>query len=53
MTYAELQDLLPDAAIEEVGERSELVIYTGLSVPAHSLDEDWSDIELVPMDDEL
>lgn len=30
-TYDDLQALLPEAAIEEVGDRRELVIYTGWS----------------------
>lgn len=29
---ADLEALFPDAAIEEVGDRREVVIYTGLSV---------------------
>lgn len=44
-TLKGLQGLLPDAAIEEVGDREELVIYTGLSVA-----EDGR--TLVPMGDE-
>lgn len=44
-TLAELQALLPDSAIEEVGDREELVIYTGWS-------RDENDY-LVPMDDTL
>lgn len=31
-TVKQLQEMLPEAAIEEVGERQELVIYTGWSV---------------------
>jgi len=50
MTYDDLQDMLPFAAIELVGDREELVIYTGLSVPDGS--EPWGERELVPMDEE-
>lgn len=43
MTLEQLQALLPDAHIEEVGDRRELVIYTGLS--------EGTDGYLVPMVD--
>lgn len=51
MTYDELAALLPDAAIEEVGDRRELVIYTGLSTATYDAEKDeWADSpELVPM----
>ena len=56
-TYAELEALLPSAAIEEVGKRRELVIYTGLSVATYDADTyTWTDTpdgRLVPMDEHL
>lgn len=58
-TLTELQALHPDAAIEEVGDRRELVIYTGLAVATYDPEnDDWTDAPnglLVPMptDDEL
>jgi hypothetical protein len=51
LTLRQLQRLLPDAAIEEVGERRELVIYTGLSTATYSENRDeWTERRwLVPM----
>jgi hypothetical protein len=52
-TLRGLQGLLPNAAIEEVGERRELVIYTGLSVATYDADlDDWTETprgRLAPM----
>lgn len=54
---SDLEALLPGAAIEEVGERRELVIYTGLAVEVYDPAKDeWlptSDGRLVPFPDEL
>lgn len=44
-TAAELHALLPEAHIESVGEREELVIYTGLT--------ECNDGSLVPMNEDL
>lgn len=56
-TEKALQALLPDAAIEEVGERRELVIYTGLATATYDRDADeWTETRggrLVPMDEFL
>ena len=52
-TIRGLMSLLPDAHIEEVGDRRELVIYTGWSIGTYDADEDrWTDTphgRLVPM----
>ena len=55
MTLERLQKLLPDAAIEEVGDRRELVIYTGLSSAVYYPATDtWDESPvLVPMSDAL
>jgi hypothetical protein len=49
--------MLPNAEIEEVGKRRELVIYTGLAVETYDPKTDeWTPSptdELVPMSDEL
>lgn len=56
-TLRGLESLLPNAAIDEVGERRELVIYTGLSVATYDPDADeWTDTprgRLVPMPEML
>lgn len=57
MTLAELQALIPGAAIEEVGDRRELVIYTGLAAEVYDPATDtWTvplDGQLVPYAEEL
>lgn len=56
-TYRGLVGLFPDAAIEEVGDRRELVIYTGLSTATYDPDlDEWTDTpggRLVPMPEHL
>jgi hypothetical protein len=57
MRLEELRAMWPGAAIEEVGQRRELVIYTGLAVEAYDPETDeWSPLptgELAPISDEL
>lgn len=55
MTLRQLQARFPDAAIEEVGDRRELVIYTGLSTGTYDGDTDeWTARRwLVPMPEGL
>lgn len=52
-TLGELAAALPNAHIEEVGERRELVIYTGWSSATYDTEKDeWTDtpdLALVPM----
>jgi len=43
-TWDDLSEMLPDAALELVGERQEVVIYTGWTVDEHD--------NLVPMEDD-
>lgn len=54
---ADLEALFPDAAIEEVGDRREVVIYTGLSVATYDPKTDvWTDTpdgRLVQMPEDL
>jgi hypothetical protein len=56
-TIRGLMGLLPNSAIEEVGDRRELVIYTGLSVGTYDYEADeWTDTprgRLVPMPENL
>jgi hypothetical protein len=55
LTLRQLERLLPDAAIEEVGDRRELVIYTGLSTGTYDPKRDeWTERRwLVPFPEEL
>lgn len=55
MTLKQLHAEWPDAACEEVGERRELVIYTGLSTATYDRKKDeWTERRwLVPMDEFL
>jgi hypothetical protein len=55
MTLRQLQRLLPDAHIEEVGDRRELVIYTGLATATYDPNTDqWTNRRyLVPMTEDL
>lgn len=48
MTYEELVSILPDAHIEEVGDRRELVIYTGWSTATY--DDDTGEWTITPND---
>ena len=57
MTEKALEALFPDAHIEEVGDRRELVVYTGLSTATYDPDTDqWTETKggrLVPMEEDL
>lgn len=56
-TLADLETLLPGAAMEEIGDRRELVIYTGLTTATYDAERDeWTDTSdgrLVPYPEEL
>ena len=55
MRLDDLKAMHPDAAIEEVGDRREIVIYTGLSTATYDPETDrWTESDqLVPMPESL